>query len=604
MENGQKTIKNLFDGRIIFNIPKYQRAYTWEKKQIEEFVDDLENQDVGKDYFLGTILFQDLGMSDDFDHIDIVDGQQRITTLIIFIKLLIDYLKEHKDQTTKIGMLRDTYIQQYGEYKLCVLQDDNEFFKSYILQDNPVPNGMRTPSQRRLSDAKELLLERIKSYPLETLRELKVKIERMRVLTYSVKDNAEATQIFETTNDRGKSLTNLEKIKSFLMYNTYLVSPRSAPPDSILDPLQNLFGEIYRDYEDINNIDKPNIRLDEDLILQYHCIAFEKWTSNHEYEQPVQMIKDQVNKLVKADEKAKAEDFIKKCSRELKESFATVKTLLESEISYVLDIFALNRAAVSYSLLIKAHKLDDSEQKQNFKRVAQLMEIICFRLGIGRYRVDRGRNQLYRLSRDFTGDFDALINELKYFVNGSDNGSDKNHGFCNDKDFERQLLSPNFYTEIHNSDQLYLFWKYENHLREKEQPVSYEMPYDEFVNEDSRTKLSIDHIRPQNPKDSKGADEESKSKSPINSEKFEEDYLHSIGNLVPASISANSSESNQNFDVKYEKYYSRSTHKQQKELKDFVSRQANKLNWNESAIEKRKEKIVDFALKYWNHEKV
>ena len=600
MENGQKTIKNLFNGRTIFNIPKYQRAYTWEEKQIEEFVNDLENQDPDKDYFLGTILFQDRGMSDDFDHIDIVDGQQRITTLIIFIKLLIDYLEEHKDKTTKIAMLRDTYIQQYGEYKLCVLQDDNEFFKSYILQDNPVPNGMRTPSQRRLSDAKELLLERIKSYPLETLRELKDKIERMRVLTYSVKDNAEATQIFETTNDRGKSLTNLEKIKSFLMYNTYLVSPGSTHPDSILDPLQNLFGEIYRDYEDINNIDKPNIRLDEDLILQYHCIAFEKWTSDHEYEQPVQMIKDQVNKLVKADEKAKTEDFIKKCSRELKESFATVKTLLESEISYVLDIFALNRAAVSYSLLIKAHKLDDSEQKQNFKRVARLMEIICFRLGIGRYRVDRGRNQLYRLSRDFTGDFDALINELKCFVNGSD----KNHGFCNDKDFERQLLSPNFYTEIHNSDQLYLFWKYENYLRKEKQPVSNEMHYIDFVNKDPRTKLSIDHIHPQHPKDEKIVEDKPETTQLAMSPEFEENYLHSIGNLVLDSISANSSKSNEKFDVKYKQYYSRSMLKQQQELKDFCKEHPEILTWDKSEIEKRREKILKFALDYWNHENV
>ena len=180
MENGQKTIKNLFSSRTIFKIPKYQRAYTWEKKQIEEFVDDLENQDSGKDYFLGTILFQDRGMPDDFTYIDIVDGQQRITTLIIFMKLLIDQLEAHKDKTTKITMLRDTYIQQYGEYKLRVLQDDNEFFKSYILQDNPVPNGTRTPSQRRLSNAKALLFKRIESYSLEILRELKDKIERMR----------------------------------------------------------------------------------------------------------------------------------------------------------------------------------------------------------------------------------------------------------------------------------------------------------------------------------------------------------------------------------------------------------------------------------------
>lgn len=109
MENGQTTIKNLFDGRVIFNIPKYQRAYAWGEKQIDEFVDDLLYQDSKEDYFLGTILFQDRGMSENFNHIDIVDGQQRITTLIIFMKLLIDQLNTHTDKKNNKKVERNLY---------------------------------------------------------------------------------------------------------------------------------------------------------------------------------------------------------------------------------------------------------------------------------------------------------------------------------------------------------------------------------------------------------------------------------------------------------------------------------------------------------------
>ena len=598
MENGQRTIKNLFDGRTIFNIPKYQRAYTWEDKQIEEFADDLENQDVGKDYFLGTILFQDRGMLDDFEHIDIVDGQQRITTLIIFMKLLIDQLAVHED-TTKMTMLRDTYIQQYGEYKLRVLTDDNEFFQSYILENNLVPNGAtQTPSQKRLNNSKELLLHRIKNYSSEILKELKDKIERTRVLTYSVKDNAEAAQIFETTNDRGKSLTNLEKIKSFLMYNTYLAAPESTNPDSKLDSLQNRFSEIYRDYEIINNINKPNIRLDEDLILQYHCIAFEKWTSEHEYRWPVQMIKDEVNRYIKENEKAEAGNFIETCSRELRESFAIVKTLLQSQISYVLDIFALNRAAVSYSMLIKTYKLDNSQEKQNFKRVARLIEIICFRLGIGGYRVDRGRNRLYELGKNFNGDFDSLISDLKDFVGSSSS----DYGFCNDSDFRRHLSSPSFHKDVNRNDQMYLFWKYENYLRTAQQPHFPEMSYGDFVNKNSQTKFSIEHIAPQNPEESKVVEEESKSALPTMSPEFEEKYLHSIGNLTIDPLSANISKSNHPFEHKEQNYFRKAPLKTQNELIDFLNEETNK--WDDSSIEKRGQKILEFALNYWNPKKV
>ena len=598
MENGQKTIKNLFDGRTIFNIPKYQRAYTWEEKQIEEFADDLENQDAGKDYFLGTILFQDRGMSDDFEHIDIVDGQQRITTLIIFMKLLIDQLAAHED-TTKMTMLRDTYIQQYGEYKLRVLTDDNEFFQSYILENNLVPNGAtQTPSQRRLNNSKEFLLHRIKNYSSEILKELKDKIERTRVLTYSVKNNAEAAQIFETTNDRGKSLTNLEKIKSFLMYNTYLAAPESTNPDSKLDSLQNRFSEIYRDYEIINNINKPNIRLDEDLILQYHCIAFEKWTSEHEYRWPVQMIKDEVNSYIKENEKAEAGNFIEKCSRELRESFAIVKTLLQSQISYVLDIFALNRVAVSYFMLIKTYKLDNSQEKQNFKRVARLIEIICFRLGIGGYRVDRGRNRLYELGKNFNGDFDSLISDLKDFVGNSR----PDDGFCNDNDFRRHLSSPSFHKDVNRNDQMYLFWKYENYLRTAQQPHFPEMSYDDFVNKNSQTKFSIEHIAPQNPEESKVVEEESRSALPTMSPEFEEKYLHSIGNLTIDPLSANISKSNHPFEHKEQNYFRKAPLKTQNELIDFLNEETNK--WDDSSIKKRGQKILEFALNYWNPKKV
>jgi len=72
MENGQRNISSLFDGRKIFHIPKYQRAYAWEEKQLSDFVDDFENQDVNKDYFFGTILFQQREKTDNFEHIDIV----------------------------------------------------------------------------------------------------------------------------------------------------------------------------------------------------------------------------------------------------------------------------------------------------------------------------------------------------------------------------------------------------------------------------------------------------------------------------------------------------------------------------------------------------
>ena len=580
MENGQKTIRELFDGTKIFNIPKYQRAYAWEDEHLNDFIDDIENQRRDKGYFFGTILFQEEEeTSNGFEIINIVDGQQRITTLIIFMKLLLDKLGGGEDKN-EVGKLKDRYIQLYGEYKLRVLQDDNDFFKSYILQDNPISiNEVETPSQKRLLKARDFLAQRIETYPLEMLLGFKERIERMKILTYSVDDSAEATLIFETTNDRGKSLTNLEKTKSFLMYKTYLVSDR---PETHLDDLQNRFSAIYRNYEAIEERG-----VEEDTILQYHFIAFEKWDTPEEYRRPVQMIKQQVNTLI-ANNKAETGKFIDRCSRELQESFITVKKLLESQDTYLLDIFALNRSAVSYSLLMKAYRLDELEKKPHFKRVARLMEIICFRLGIGGYRVDRGRETLYQLARDFKKDFDQLIEDLKKFVDG----------FCDDADFRRRLSSTEFYEDINGNDQRYLFWKYENHLRTQMQPIHPAMSYQEFANKDSQTKFSIEHIHSQTPSESEVDVDESQSIQ------LAEDYLHEIGNLMLDPISANSSKSNHDFEYKYKNYYSRSPLKQQNELKTFLKDQTGKLIWDETAIKNRRKRILEFALDYWSHKEV
>ncbi len=591
MENGQKTIRELFDGSKIFNIPKYQRAYAWEEKQLDDFVDDIENQTLNignqtsnKDYFFGTILFQEKGISNNFENIDIVDGQQRITTLIIFMKLLLDQFRKHGDENKiESERLKDRYIQIYGEYKLRVLQDDNDFFKSYILQDNS-GGDPKTPSQTRLLNARNYLCTKLDKYTLKTLQDFKDKVECTKVLTYSVEDTAEATLIFETTNDRGKSLTDLEKTKSFLMYKTYLTS---APPETRLDDLQSRFGEIYRDYETIKN------QVDEDSILQYHFIAFEQWKQKSEYQNYVQMLKNKVNKLVN-DNKLEASIFIDRYSRELKESFVIMKALRLNSESHLLDIFALNRPAGFYPLLIKAYKLDESDGRQNFNRVAQLLEIICFRVFAIRKRPPyTGREHFYRMSRDFNGNFEELINSLKQFVDG----------YCNNDDFDRHLSSSSFYYDIKKSnDRNYLFWKYENHLREKDQPKSFEMSHDEFNNPDSRTKFSIEHIIPQNPKENKVTLEGTESILPEMNKDFQEKYLHCIGNLTIDPKSANSSKSNHPFEYKDQNYFRKAPLKTQNELSDFLNQETGR--WDNISIQKRQEKILEFALDYWDHKKV
>lgn len=573
MENGQKTLTELFDGRKIFNIPIYQRAYAWREKQLEDFYDDIENQNIDKPYFWGTILFQDKGSNGKYETIDVVDGQQRITTIIIFIKVLLDAYIKLSDKKDEIEILTETYIQHRDEIKLRILEQDNDFFKSYIIGDNIPPDGIDvTPSQRYLFSAKDKFRNKIMNKSLDDIKNLISKLEKSKTITYSVIDDAEATLIFETTNDRGKSLTNLEKIKSFLMYKIYLVSDA---PSSLLSNIQNRFSEIYRDYEAIEEFNIP-----EDSILQYHFIAFENWSTNQgdkDYQKYFDIIKKNINDLLKSGKNEETLKYIDKYSLELREVFSIMKTILLTKNTILRDIFILDRTATFYPLLIKAFKYEKNDNKNNFYKVADMVANISFTVyGLRRRKSNTGVDKLFALARDFKGNYDKLIPDMKSFV----------REYCNTIDFINSISSPSFNNDISSKDKYYMFWKYENFLRTTEQPVSPEMSFDEFYKGNSKTRISIEHIMPQTPRESE-----------ISQNEFEEKLLHDIGNLVIDSTSANSSKGNQDFKYKFDNYYSKAPLKSQNELASFIDNED--FIWDDKPIEKRKEKIIQFSMQKW-----
>ncbi|MFC2065262.1 DUF262 domain-containing protein [Chloroflexota bacterium] len=583
MQSGQTTLYNLFDGTKIFVIPAYQRSYAWGKKQLEDFTSDFENQVLDKDYFFGTILFREASKEDPFEIIEIVDGQQRITTLIIYVRLILGRLK---DAGEDVDLLSNAYVRYGGRNKLKVQPEDNVFFESYILKELDGSNMIRTPAQGRLWTASQFLQERVNTYTIEQMREIRKKIDRTRVLIYSVQDKSEATLIFEVTNDRGKPLTNLEKTKAFLMHKTYLASP---DPEPELETIQQSFVDIFHDLEPILEKQK---NVFEDSILQYHFIAFEKWWSNNQtkqYADYVGRVKNKIDGIFKKPDFPATTAYIQNYTRELRESYKISRNLIVNpEKNFILDLIALNRPANFYPLLIKTYKLDTSDTKREYQRVTRLMEIISFRVwGVRRRRSTTGRETLYALARDFKGDFPRLIEQIKNFI----------ENYANDNEFQSKLLNPMLYKSIGPNDLRYLYWKYENYLRLKETPIFGEMSYEEFRSNDPQTKLSIEHIAPQHPEELKVIIDN--SILPDMNKEFQEQWLHSIGNLTIDPSSSNSSKSNIKFESKNQKYFRKAPYKTQNELIDFVDLPHPR--WDESVIRKRRDKILDFALKYWNY---
>lgn len=580
MENGQKTLNDLFDGKKIFKIPEYQRAYAWEEKQLSDFNDDFKNQKLNKDYFFGTILFQESGKRGAYDIIEIVDGQQRITTLIIFLNSLLSKYTECDDDTKELYI--ETYIKYKSAYKLEVLFDDNDFFVTYILENNDIPiDIISTPSQKKLLYAKQFFDEKLsREYNQQQLKEMLQKVESTKVLTYSVQDKSEATLIFETTNDRGKQLTNLEKTKSFMMYKTYIASDE---PESMLSNIQSRFSEIYKSYSIIDSI------IDENSILQYNFIAYEDWKitqQRKEYQIYMEMMKNKVNDLIKIDKKYNTLKYIDGYTKNLRETFSVMSNILTSNIHELADIQILGNMANFYPLLIKAYRYDSSEDKLKFRRVCRLIEIFSFRVySILSGMANKGQSRLYTIAKDFHGDYDKLCADLKVAI----------RDFSSDKDLIEYLGDSDFFTYYSSNVKNYFFWKYENYLRDTEQPVAAPIPHSVFKSQNKRYKFSIEHIVPQNPKDETLKIITNKLKHDKITESFIEKYLHSIGNLTIDPISANASKGNANINVKNTEYFQKAPFKTQNELNMYLDNG----KWTHESIEKRKEKLLKFATSMW-----
>lgn len=266
MPEGKQSIKSIFIEDRYFEIPNYQRSYAWKEKQLKDFLDDFSHIENYQKYYYGTILLQQKEDSD--DSYEIVDGQQRLTTLVIFMYCLINKMKSLRLKEDAKELERK-YIKYKNNYILKLQDQDDGFFKSYILSENN-DKIVRTPAQDNLVFAKEFFTKALENTKKEELIGYKSRIQAANCLVYSVTDRNEAAMIFETTNDRGKLLTNLEKTKSYLMYK---VSTTFKKTNSLLNTIEQGFNEIYCTYEDLKN--KPKFILMKTLFSSI-CLLHSK----------------------------------------------------------------------------------------------------------------------------------------------------------------------------------------------------------------------------------------------------------------------------------------------------------------------------------------
>ncbi|WP_349941815.1 DUF262 domain-containing HNH endonuclease family protein [Fulvimarina sp. MAC8] len=602
IENGQMTLRTLLlQGKFV--IPQYQRAYAWEDEpHLTNFLDDIDQhvplfrQD--RRYFLGTFLLtgdaSNSGSTSENVYA-IVDGQQRMTTSVILVASALRTLKAKNHASPPD--LHDIFVGPRAGRRLQTISEDDGFFDEYVLGDGfPSDSAIDTPSKRRLIEARTFFDKRMDSEdPKEILTELDV-LANANVLAYAVDTAAEATQIFEFQNDRGKRLTDLESLKSFLMHSLYLHGGDPRITEGYLKRVQTNFAELYRAAERIAG--EPMCP-DEDAVLGFHFVANEPYERIRRNDSDLEgwrhpkalvrlILETEKLRTARKPEFADRAQWTLDFTSRLRSTFQTVHKILLARDRYpdLAGLFVLERVATFWPLLLKCWTLDESEGKEGFVRTCRAMNRFAFRSAVGNGRSDMGVEELRRAANWFAGDFDGMVALLE------DMSGEGRWGLANRA--VQGLDTPHFYGV--RAPARYLLWRYENHLRGRggrnAQPP---MPWREMIEKrGTRLQLTLDHIIPQNPSD---MDEQAILARKVSwaegeeAKTFEQHILHRLGNLVLDTRAGNASKGCRPFDTQQYAFL-----QSQHELRDFATGTEERPVWDEVAIKRRHVVLSDFAM--------
>ena len=277
-----KNLQEIFNEKL-FRIPDYQRGYAWGEKQLTDLWRDLDTLEDGRIHYTG-LLSVDETTPTEKNTVHVVDGQQRLATLIILIHCICN-CKQLADVAWVNGRAKDDYTKKYlhhktgaqGEITRVVFgyEKDNpshEHFEMKILGlQGVVAQEPTTLYTNNLDFTKQFFEEKLEGADRKTIESLlKKATEQLRFLYYPLDSNINQFAAFESMNYRGKPLTTLELLKNRLMYlSTELLDNNEAEKQQLRKNINDAWKAVY-EYLGKN----PGKKLPDDDFLMAHWIMY------------------------------------------------------------------------------------------------------------------------------------------------------------------------------------------------------------------------------------------------------------------------------------------------------------------------------------------
>ncbi len=620
--NELKSLNNIFDGKFL-RIPDYQRGYAWEENQLKDFWEDLINLEDNHMHYTGVLTLekvtkdmkderiefwkQDIGAYESDESYYIVDGQQRITTSIIFLQVFFELFEEKNIEwvgDNKVIFLKEKYLfsttrSGYNKYFFGYTADNPsyEFLKTTIFGEaSSTDDNKETLYTANLEYAKDFFKEKLKDVSDEELENLFKKLTySFKYNLYEIADDMDVFVAFETMNNRGKKLSNLELLKNRLIY----LSTKLKDDDKRI--LRRDINESWKTIYEYLGKNKDNI-LNDDTFLKNHWIMYHDYSRKKGNDYIVDLLEDRyvVKKVI--DDTLKIED-IRDYIMSLKKSvvhwyylFNPSEAIYDTKIKFLLDKLHRLGYGAFLPLLMAIFSRDDEYVLDDIVGLLTIMEKYIFLVfKISQRRSNTGDSEFYGYARQYylgktsINDMIGIYNEEENKFTGINWWLASYFDFSQFENYMKEKFSKRDGYYSWNGLNYFLF-EYELSLKGK----NYEnkINWYEYSNRKSDY-VSIEHILPQNP------EEECWKK--LYSEYTEnelENICNSLGNLTPLSVSKNSKLQNYCFEIKKKGKDDQMVGYQNG---SYSEQEINQIEgeWTAVEIEKRGIKLLEFMSKNW-----
>lgn len=227
IKGGEYPLSKIFSSEFNYNIPSYQRPYSWTIQEAGILFDDLydfyKNENKEENYFLGSIV---LIKQDDYPKSDVIDGQQRLTTLTILLAVIAHSLSDSDDRDEFKSYINEKGIKSQGikpKPRLKIRERDNNFFKSYIQElkidelTSLKPDSQDTEAKANIIRNAQILQQKINdtfANEADIFDFGSFLVQRCYLVVVSTPSQQSAFRIFSVMNSRGMNLLATDIIKS------------------------------------------------------------------------------------------------------------------------------------------------------------------------------------------------------------------------------------------------------------------------------------------------------------------------------------------------------------------------------------------------------